>query len=344
MCPTDTAIAKAQGHGKCILNIKSREADQFLKEAEIADEQKQILGPRFERYCETDADGELVLTLRGFLKLMRRLKACRKEDEENFFRTMCRDSNVLTFNDLVLGCAAAAPSTQHSVNSHTGRVRARYIFDFYDRSGSGTWDFEELSQMLSDATKIRKEPEEHLKTLVHWAGELGEVDVLTLRVHGSSGRLCEFRVSRRWCGSRIMREIARHLQVPQTGLKLQIQGKRFRENDILQDFVPRGDDAKVDVLYIDWDSSSTVEPIFSDSLLGLERLVHINFNRFMKVVEGMELSGTSRLFRFDRDLLRNRSGMTSRTTSAMPTPTGALCAEKSTMMRSSMAKYAYGGA
>merc|ERR550532_1056910 len=94
----------------------------------------------------------------------------------------------LFFDDFLLGCSAANPATPHILNSFTGFVRARYIFDFYNASRSGSLEFEELAQLVSDARRhLAEEPEAQRALCARLAQDLGDVSAVTLRVSGISG-------------------------------------------------------------------------------------------------------------------------------------------------------------
>eukprot|EP00931_Biecheleriopsis_adriatica_P072699 TRINITY_DN47116_c0_g1_i1.p1 TRINITY_DN47116_c0_g1~~TRINITY_DN47116_c0_g1_i1.p1 ORF type:complete len:353 (-),score=77.46 TRINITY_DN47116_c0_g1_i1:46-1104(-) len=319
----------------------------FLQEAKVTDDCIAVLQKRFDRFCvKQDAvGGKGRLALCGFRKMNSMYKVCKAEEESIFFSAMCQGETSMCFEDFLFGCAAASPMTPHILNSHTGMMRARYIFRFYNSSGSGDLDFEELARLVADASKLSTASEDSAKlkqSVVQVAQELGEVSVITLRVSGSSGPLCEFRASKKWSVRRISREIARELQVPEQGLKMQIGGKLLDEHEQLESFVSAAAQAAdVKLVHISWElwsSTSVPDVILSDSIPGLERLVHVSFDKFRDAFAGEKLRGTSRLFRFVRSVLHTRSGSQagSQASSAVPTPTG--------MAAGVMSRAALGGA
>jgi len=186
-------------------------------------------------------------------------------------------------------------------------MRARYLFDFYNASCSGTLDFEELARLLRDAKQHLQEPLDKQRShILEVAQELGEVAVVTLRMSDDSGPLCEARVSQKWTGSAIRCQIAKQMEVPAEGMELYIGNQPFAPGAVLEDVIPVGVRVvDVSVAVANWEASPcVVEPNLSDSVLGLERLVHITFDNFYQALTSEQLRGTSRLFRFRKQILQ----------------------------------------
>jgi len=291
------------------------EPADFFAEAKITEDSVRVLRARFRRFASSDRqnDGSVSLTLRDFRRLNQHYAICRAEHEENFFRAMGRNSRQrLSFDEFLLGCSAASPATPHILNSLTGFVRARYIFDYYNTSRSGTLEFEELACLLGDARRQNgEETQLPQRQVVEVAQELGEVSAVTLQVLSGSRALCDVRVSRRWTGQRVRREIAKELKVPVEGQKLTVGAQDFPETKVLEDIL-RPEQTSVDVdAALNWDHwpVELAEPLASDGLASVERLVHVPFEAFYKALVAEQLRGMSRLFRFRRQLFHtSKSG------------------------------------
>lgn len=287
------------------------DVDHFFKEASITDANSKVLRGRFDKFCTQGDDGSVHLTKEDFSRFNLHYKICASEDEEQYFRVMDRNGfGQLSFQDFLIGCSAANPTTPHILNSYTGYMRARYLFDFYNTSRSGALSFEELARLLLDTKQHLSEPaDKHRHHIVEVAQELGEVSVVTARItgtSGASGSLCEFRASTKWVGKAIKREIARHLQVPVEGLEILVGHRPLDAGVVLEDVIPAGaKTVQMTLASANWDSRPTVvEPNLSDSLAGLERLVHITFDSFYQALTSEQLRGTSRLFRFRKQILQ----------------------------------------
>lgn len=288
------------------------EPDDFFAEAKITDESVRVFRARFRRFASPDrqsGEGALSLTLRDFQRLNQHYSVCRGEHEEHFFRAMGRNGRNgwqrLSFDDFLLGCSAASPATPHILNSLTGFVRARYIFDYYNSSRSGTLEFEELAWLLADARRhLGEESQLQHRHVAEVAQELGEVEAVTLRVLGPDGTaLCDVRASRHWTDFRVRQELARELRVPVEGQKLCIGSQELAEGKVLGSLLET-DAGAVDVTAVlNWEGwPHEPEPLFSDGVAGVERLVHVPFEAFYRALAAEQLRGMSRLFRFRRPL------------------------------------------
>lgn len=295
-------------------DLKNFEVERFFEEAKVTETSINVLQQRFNRFCGTGtgAKEEPVLTMESFHRMNEHYSLCKTQEEEHYFRAMDRKrTQQLCFHDFLVGCSAANPATPHILNSFTGYVRALFIFDFYNVSGSGSLDFDELATLLGDTRRNQEEDAEALSRLVlDVAQELGEVSAVTLRVHGRSGQLCDCRVSTKWTGRNVRREIAKRLQVPMEGQELYLGGQPIREEDVLESLLP-ADTAGSVVATLEranwslWPHS--VEPAPSDSTPGIERLAHVAFQRFHQALTTEKLRGTSRLFRFHRQILHTKT-------------------------------------
>jgi len=284
------------------------EPADFFSEAKITDDSMGVLRGRFRRFASTDeaGDGEPSLTLKDFRRLNQHYAICRTENEENFFRAMGRNTRErLTFDEFLLGCSAASPATPHILNSLTGFVRARYIFDYYNTSRSGTLEYEELAWLLGDARRhLGEESQLHQRHVSEVAQELGEVSAVTLRVVDATGLgLCDLRASRRWTGRRVQREIAKELKVPVDGQVLTLSGQVLDDSALLETLAGAAEGAVEVVASLNWDAypAEPTEPLASQAA-GLERLAHVPFEAFYKALVSEQLRGMSRLFRFRRQL------------------------------------------
>lgn len=310
------------------------EVERFFEEAKITDESITVLRTRFNKFCSYDGPngaGDAFLTLEDFTRLNKHYAICRNQDEEHYFRAMDRvQRQRLYFDDFLLGCSAANPATPHILNSFTGFVRARYIFDFYNMSRSGCLDFEELARMLADARRhLDEDLDVQRRHAIEVAQELGEVSVVTLRVRDRNGNpLCDFRASTHWTGHKVRREIARELQVPVDDQELIIGKQRFASGDVLDQLLDLDQllelgAASVDVVAsVSWGQRSRcprtpTTPCITDGMRGLERLVHVSFDSFYKALTGEQLRGTSRLFRFHRQILHSRNKSSAPTVAAI---------------------------
>merc|ERR1712151_1182022 len=109
--------------------------------------------------------------------------------------------------------------------------------DFYNQSGSGVLDYEELALMMADVQKNASE-ENHdarqsCRDLLRLAQELGQVSVVTLEINSLTGWLCDIRVNTHWTGLQVRRRIARELHVPVDGQDLLVGPLPFGEADVL---------------------------------------------------------------------------------------------------------------
>jgi len=142
------------------------------------------------------------------------------------------------------------------------------------------------------------------------AQDLGDVSVVTLRVSGLSGPLCDVRASTRWTGLKVRKEIARQLQVPVEGQELLLGERHLKEDHVLETFFfPGTTSSNITLVRTNWDQwPCTPEPSASDGVVGLERLVHVTFQSFYEALVSEQLRGTSRLFRFHRSILHTKKG------------------------------------
>lgn len=292
--------------------LENFDVERFFEEAKVTDSSITVLRSRFDKFCSIDEERAVPhLTLDDFHRLNEHYSICKTAEEEHYFRAMDRTSQQrLCFQDFLMGCSAANPSTPHILNSFTGYVRARYLFDFYNASRSGTLEYEELAQLLADARRHLDEgPETQRQLTTEVAQDLGDVSAVTLRVNGLAGPLCDVRSSTRWTGLRVRREIARQLQVPVEGQELLIGQHPFSESEVLDAFLPMGaTSAEVTLVRTNWDMwPCAPEPSASDGVAGLERLVHVTFQKLYKALVNEQLRGTSRLFRFHRSILHTKA-------------------------------------
>lgn len=306
----------------------------FFREAHIAESHVAVLQGRFEKfasrghdYLQQDAEASMHLTIDDFHHLNEHYKLCKPSEEEHFFRAMDRTRRFrLCFNDFLLGCCAASPATPHILNGCTGLVRARFIFDYYNVSRSGTLDDEELARLLGDARgQAASDMEARQRKFVEIAQELGNISAVTLRVGSMSGDpLCELRVSTRWTGHKVLHEIARELSSPIDSQRLVIgPGPRLiGQDECLADVLPPNATSASVMLVAENDAGLDVHPICRGGAVcvpaaspsrscgrqvpGVERLVHITFESFYLALQSERLRGTSVLFRFQRCVLRKR--------------------------------------
>jgi len=131
---------------------------------------------------------------------------------------------------------------------------------------------------------------------------------VTLNVHGVSGILCDLRISTKWTGLRVRREIARQLQVPIDDQELMYGSHIVAKQTVLEQILPAGvSPVKIVLARTNWECwPCRPEPIASDKVVGLERLVHISFQRLYQALVEEQLRGTSRLFRFHRSILHTK--------------------------------------
>mmetsp|Transcript_46576 Transcript_46576/g.120557 ORF Transcript_46576/g.120557 Transcript_46576/m.120557 type:complete len:335 (-) Transcript_46576:85-1089(-) len=294
-------------------DLKNFEVERFFEEAKVTDISVNVLQSRFNRFCGAPSEGtegEPRLTLESFRRMNEHYSLCKPQEEEHYFRAM--DRNVrrqLNFHDFLVGCSAANPATPHILNSFTGYVRARYIFDFYNVSGSGSLDFEELATLLTDTRRNQEEDPEALGRLIlEHAQDLGEVSAVTVRVGGRSGPLCDLRASTQWSGTRLRKEIGKRLQVPVEGQELQLDDRPIPEEGMLELVLPSGArSVNVTLERANWSQwPCQAEATASDGVPGIERLVHVTFQRFHQALTTEKLRGTSRLFRFHRQILHTK--------------------------------------
>lgn len=299
---------------------------RFFEEAKISEASIAVLRNRFDRFATVSADepgGKPCVKPADFKRINENYVICKPRDEERFFHAMDRrGKNQLNWEDFLIGCAAANPQTPHILNSHTGFVRARFIFEFYNTSRSGTLAYDELATLMADIRKHNCEENEDEKQ--HWTSELqklaqdlGDVNVVTLRVNNLSGPLCEIRASTHWTGLQVRREIARELKVPVEGQELLVGQIPFCEEKVLcrafehvqfNDSAPTSMD--ITLVRTNWENwPCNPEPAASDGVTGLERLVHVTFQTLYKALRnGERLRGTSRLFRFKRSIMQPKKG------------------------------------
>mmetsp|Transcript_57695 Transcript_57695/g.134420 ORF Transcript_57695/g.134420 Transcript_57695/m.134420 type:complete len:321 (-) Transcript_57695:98-1060(-) len=294
-------------------DLENFDVESFFQEAKVTKSSIAVLQNRFSKFCvnsdRTNCD-RAYLTPDGFHRMNECYSICKPQEEQHFFRAMDRTGTQrISFQDLLLGCSAACPVTPHILNSFTGYVRAHYIFDYYNASRSGTLEYEELARLLADAHQLDDDSEAQRARASEIAQDLGEVSVVTLRVSGISGPLCDVRVSTRWTGLRVRREIARQLQVPVEGQELLMDQRPLLEGEVLDRFVPAGaTSANVTLVRTDWDRwPCAPEPSASDGV-GIERLIHVTFHRLYQALVSEQLRGTSRLFRFHRSIMYSKKG------------------------------------
>jgi len=169
-----------------------------------------------------------------------------------------------------------------------------HFFRSMDRSGGQRLSFQDF--LLGYAAEL--------------AQDLGDVSVVTLRVSGLSGPLCDVRASTRWTGLKVRKEIARQLQVPVEGQELLLGERHLKEDHVLETFFfPGTTSSNITLVRTNWDQwPCTPEPSASDGVVGLERLVHVTFQSFYEALVSEQLRGTSRLFRFHRSILHTKKG------------------------------------
>lgn len=312
------------------------DAERFFEEAKVTEDSVAVLRSRFDRFCslsrgrggprlsqkvesagrivslDSEGDGAF-LSPDDFHRLNEHYSVCRASEEERFFRSMDkRGRDRLYFQDFLMGCTAANPSTPHILNSFTGYVRARYIFDFYNLSRSGTLDYEELARLVADSRRHLEEVEEdQQKYVIEMAQDLGAVSAVTLRVaSGPQGvALCDLRVSTHWAGHRLAEEVALALQAPVEGLELYLGDRQVCRNTALHAVLPAGvTSTNVTLVHRGWDGRHVAGvPPADGAPPGLERLVHVTFESLYKALVSEQLRGTSRLFRFHRSILHTKA-------------------------------------
>mmetsp|Transcript_7118 Transcript_7118/g.15364 ORF Transcript_7118/g.15364 Transcript_7118/m.15364 type:complete len:341 (-) Transcript_7118:79-1101(-) len=290
-------------------------AQQFFEEAQVTELEADVLRSRFDKFAVIcpDVEEEPHLTFYAFHQMNSHYGFCKACEEEHFFRAMDRRNRCrLSFDDLLLGAAAASPTTPHVLNSVTGYVRSRYIFEFYNASRSGTLEYEELERLLGDARRhLGEAPEVRQKSIVATAQELGDVSVVTVRVKRLSERLCDVRASTRWTVLRVRRELARLLGDSLEGQSLLLGQRLLPEDECLDQFLPTGA-TSIEVTLVQSDlavwpcswTSSTVREV--SDVPGVERLVHVTFESLYNSIVAERLRGTSRLFRLQRSVLHTR--------------------------------------
>jgi len=282
----------------------------FFAEAKVTEVEAGILRGRFDTFCTYDpkTSKEPFWTFDNFHQFNARYDVCKPSEEHHVFRAMDRRYNYrLDFYDLLTGCAAGSPTTPHILNSYTGFVRARYIFDFYNASGSGTLEYEELASLLFDSR--RSEGREALTCLTKdFAQDLGDVDLVTLRVSGIAGHICDIRVSRRWTGLRVRREIARRVEIAAEAQQLFLEDCEFSQEECLTQHVEEGvSSVAISLVKCCLDIWPSLPAAASDEEVpGIERYVHITFEKFYKALVQEQLRGTSRLFRLHRSVLHTK--------------------------------------
>merc|ERR1719215_1351761 len=117
------------------------------------------------------------------------------------------------------------------------------------------------------------------------------------------------RASTKWTGLRVKREIARQLQVPVEGQELLVGQQRLAEDTVLETMINSGASSIILTLVrSQWERwPCQPEPHVSDGIAGLERLAHVSFESFYQALTEEKLRGTSRLFRFSRNIMTLRS-------------------------------------
>eukprot|EP00929_Paragymnodinium_shiwhaense_P039654 TRINITY_DN20813_c0_g1_i1.p1 TRINITY_DN20813_c0_g1~~TRINITY_DN20813_c0_g1_i1.p1 ORF type:complete len:372 (-),score=76.10 TRINITY_DN20813_c0_g1_i1:209-1324(-) len=300
--------------------------EHFLTEAKVEDLHVKTLRTRFKHFATSAQDsdpssGVVYLTFEGFHKLNAQYEVCCTNDEAHFFRAMDRDRRYrLSFEDFLLGCTAASPVSPHILNSYTGYARARYIFDFYNASQTGHLDWEELTRLLLDSRlHVDDDVDARRKYAVETAMEHGDVDVVTLRLHARQGHVLDIRVSKMWTGLRIRREVALFVDVPVEAQQLFIGVLPIAFDTVLDEVLPQGASC-IDMAIVlgdpeMWPPIPPACPV--ETAPGLERFVHLSFEKFYKALFSERLRGTSRLFRMQKSLL-----LRPKTTSRSGRPSG----------------------
>jgi len=282
--------------------------EKFFEEAQVPDDGIEILQARFDKFSSfhEGCKGEAAMSFAEFRRMNTYYGLCKHHEEEHFYRAMNHNRDkLLSFQDFLLGCVASSPKTPHILNSITGFVRARFAFDYYNVSRSGSLDFEELARLLDDTRRPHREPKEvRLAVVTEYAQKLGDVSLVTLRVNSPSGWLCDFRASTRWTGLQVRRQIARQLKLPVQGQDLFLGERPFPEQKVMETLIPFGaTSADLMLAHAQWDLLCTPEPSIMDGVVGLECLVHVTFEKLYGSLIGEEFRGTSRLFRSHRPLL-----------------------------------------
>jgi hypothetical protein len=296
----------------------------FFAEAKVTEDHVNVLRARFSAHAVSDPEvsDEPFLTFDSFHRLNEHYDICRPVDEEHFFRAMDRGRQYrLGFQDFLFGCAASSPDTPHILNSYTGYVRALYIFDFYNASRSGTLEYEEIARLLADSrTALGESPEDSAAFIRRTMQDLGQVEVVNLRINGLSGHIHDVRASKRWTGLRVRREIARFVDMPAEFQQLFVGGVALLEDTCL-DTILQEDATSVDVSLIrvvpEWAGWPAL-PMAAEEVTGIERFIHVPFESLYNALVSEQLRGTSRLFRLQRHLLHKRSKGGRRAPYALP--------------------------
>lgn len=283
----------------------------FLAEAKVGEAEVASARRYFDGFCTEDPQiaKEPFMDFEGFHRLNLQCSICTASEEEHFFRAMDGQKRYwLDFSDFLRGCAAATPSTPHILNSCTGFVRARYIFDYYNASRSDTLDYEEFARLLGDSRRHMGEAQDVREAYVLEAvRDLGEVSAVMLRVKRVAGIALEIRASSHWTGLRVMREIARLVGVPAEEQQLYLGDKAFEEDACLKSLLPEGAPS-ADILLVRCDQGRPACPDVPESVpSGVERLAHVSFKEFYRALVSERYRGTSRLFRLQRSLLQRRT-------------------------------------
>jgi hypothetical protein len=297
--------------------------NKFFQEAKVEEPHVEALRSRFDMFSMNDLEGsdKPYLTLSAFHDFNARYDICSASAEEHFFRAMDRSQQSrICFEDFLLGAVAASPSTPHVLNSYTGYVRARYIFDFFNASRSGTLDYEEFARLLAVSRSHLGEGKETLDSYVQEAVfDLGEVKVVTLRLSCVSGvHIVDIRASTRWTGLQVRLEMERRAEMLADSHHFFFgnRSEPLAENACLDAILPEGT-SSADVIVVDCGVPRQVPGIAEEHMMraalehprpsGVERFVHVTFERFYDALVSERFRGTSRLFRFHRSVLHTKS-------------------------------------
>lgn len=278
--------------------------EKLFKEAEIGEESLEGLRVKFDKFSFGN-----FLELEDWISFNKRYSVCAQKDCQHFFRAMDRSNRGgLSWEDFQIGCCAAHPFTPNILNSFTGYFRARCIFDFYSRTGNGMLVFDELAKLLAD--KDRRENEEvpaDLPLTCKVMREQGEVSVVSIRIQDVTCRpVTEFRTSFKYTCDYVLLEAARRCKVPVKGLELLVGEQRLIGKELLENFV-HGPWLVVTLAGCDTENWPTEHPApVVESVTGIERLAHMTFQNFYQAMTSEKLRGTSRLFRFQKNILATR--------------------------------------
>eukprot|EP00928_Gymnodinium_smaydae_P080006 TRINITY_DN63813_c0_g1_i1.p1 TRINITY_DN63813_c0_g1~~TRINITY_DN63813_c0_g1_i1.p1 ORF type:complete len:413 (-),score=69.38 TRINITY_DN63813_c0_g1_i1:120-1262(-) len=306
------ALEALRQHGRS-LGSSLKDVKPFFAEAKVSDDKMAVLRRRFEVFCSRNKDisDEPYFTFDNFHNFNAEHDVCKPSEEAHFFRALDRRKrHYLVFDDLLLGCVAASTSTPHILNSFTGYIRAHYIFDYFNASRSGYLDYEEIARLVSElrisrdgSSKVR---DSAIRDMVQ---DMGDFSVVTLRIWSVGGvRLGDIRASTRWTGLQVRRELALSMELAPEAQQLFIGSTSLREDALLESVLPDGA-TSVDVQLVrsSWViMPATPSAIPMERVSGVERLMHVTFERFYQALWSEKLRGTSRLFRFHRNVLHGR--------------------------------------